>query len=121
MLETLGSLEGKSLGDWIADTPLTSYELILMAGGLLIVAAILLWAHRRTRIALESSVVSDELMIYLGRIANALERPMPQGPSTDELTREVLLRLEKIANSKPNGKVKEMPQTMPGRDLRIDG
>jgi hypothetical protein len=106
--EMLGMLETKSLGSWIADTPLTSYELILAAGALLVLAAVLLWVHRRTRIALESSVVSEELMIYLARIANALERPLPQGPSTDDVTREVLRRLEQIAT----GKVKEMPSSM---------
>ena len=121
MLEMLGSVDTKSLGDWIADTPLTSFQLILIAGGLLVVAAVLLWVHRRTRIALESSVVSEELMIYLGRIANALERPIPQGPTTDEVTRQVLLRLEQIANAKPNGKVKEMPPSAPGRNFRNDG
>jgi len=108
----LGMMETKSLGNWITETPLTSYELILAAGGLLALAAVLLWVQRRTRIAVESSGVSEELMIYLARIANALERPLPQGPSTDDVTREVLLRLEQMATAKPNGKVKEMPSSM---------
>jgi len=110
--EMLGMMETKSLGNWITETPLTSYELILAAGGLLALAAVLLWVQRRTRIAVESSGVSEELMIYLARIANALERPLPQGPSTDDVTREVLLRLEQMATAKPNGKVKEMPSSM---------
>lgn len=112
MWEMLGMMETKSLGNWITETPLTSYELILAAGGLLALAAVLLWVQRRTRIAVESSGVSEELMIYLARIANALERPLPQGPSTDDVTREVLLRLEQMATAKPNGKVKEMPSSM---------
>lgn len=112
MWEMLGMLETKSLGSWIADTPLTSYQLILAAGALLVLAAVLLLVQRRTRIALESSVVSEELMIYLARIANALERPQPQWPSTDDVTRDVLRRLEQIASAKPNGKVKEMPSSM---------
>jgi len=120
VFQMLASMESKGLGDWIADTPMTSYQLILIAGGLLVMAAVLLWVQRRTRIALESSVVSEELMIYLGRIANALERPVPQGPSADEVTKEVLRRLEQMANAKPNGKVKEMPPPVPGRDLRVD-
>ena len=120
MFQMLASMESKGLGDWIADTPLTSYQLILIAGGLFVVAAVLLWLQRRTRIAVDSSVVSEELMIYLGRIANALERPLPQGPSPEEVTKEVLRRLEQMANAKPNGKVKEMPPPVPARDLRVD-
>ena len=117
----LGNLETNSVGNWFADSSLTSYQLILAAGGLLVFAAVMMWVQRRTRIAVESSVVSEELMIYLARIANALERPLPQGPSPDEVTREVLLRLEQMANAKPNGKVKEMPQSTFGRDFRSDG
>ena len=120
MFEVLGTVQARSMGGWLADTPLTSYQLILVAGALLVVAAVLLWVHRRTRIAVDSSTVSEELMIYLARIANALERPVPHGPSTDEVAREVLLRLEQIANAKPNGKVKEIPQSMLGREYRTD-
>lgn len=121
MLLMLGSLEARSVSDWIADSPLTSYQLILAAGGLLVLAAVMLWVQRRTRIAVESSGVSEELMIYLARIANALERPLPQGPSRDEVAAEVLRRLEQMAGAKPNGKVKEMPQSTLGREFRIDG
>ena len=121
MVEMLGAVEAKSWGSWITDTPVTSYQLILAAGGLLAVAAVLLWVQRRAHVALESSNVSDELMIYLARIANALERPLPQGPSSDDVTREVLRRLEQMANAKPNGKVREMPQSMFGREFHVDG
>jgi hypothetical protein len=119
--ELLGTTEGKSLTNWLTETPLTSTELILAAGALLVLAAVLLWMHRRTRIAVDSSGVSEELMIYLARIANALERPLPQGPSTEDVTREVLSRLEQMANAKPNGgKVKEIPQSMLGRVYRTE-
>jgi hypothetical protein len=117
----LGMLQTKNVAGWLAETPLTSFQLILAAGALLVVAAVLLWVQRRTRIAVDSSTVSDELMIYLARIASALERPLPQGPNIDDVTREVLLRLEQMANAKPNGKVKEMPQSMFGREFRVDG
>ena len=120
MFEVLSTVQANSMGGWLAETPLTSYQLILVAGALLVVAAVLLWVQRRTRIAVESSTVSEELMIYLARIANALERPVPQAPSTDEVAREVLLRLEQIANAKPNGKVKEIPQSMLGREYRTE-
>jgi hypothetical protein len=95
---------------------------MLAAGALLVVAAALLWFNRRTRIALDSSAVSEELMAYLARIADAVERPAPQAPNIDDITREVLLRLEQIANSKQqNGKVKAIPQSMFGREYRPEG
>ena len=124
MGEMLGSVQAKGVGGWVAEAPVTSYQLILAAGVLLVLAAVLLWLQKRSRVALESSSVSEELMIYLARIANALERPLPQGPSTEEVTREVLLRLEQMANAnanaKPNGKVREMPQSMFGREFHVD-
>ena len=112
-------------GNWLGGTPASSYQLILAAGALLVVAAALLWFNRRTRITLESSAVSEELMAYLARIADAVERPapqLPQVPNVDDITREVLLRLEQIANSKQtNGKVRPMPQSMFGREYRTEG
>lgn len=116
MWEMLATAE--PLGNWLGGTVVSS-QLILAAGALLVVAAVLLWFNRRTRIALDSSAVSEELMIYLARIANAVERPAPQAPNVNDITREVLLRLEQIANSKqPNGKVKPIPQSMFGREYR---
>jgi hypothetical protein len=92
-----------------ADVPVTSLELLAAGGALLICAAILLGLRRRQRVEMESSVVTEELMAYLARIANALEAM--QVPSSDAITKDVLLRLQEIANAKPNGKVREMPVT----------
>ena len=122
MWEAFAALDGNGLGSWVAGAPASSYQLMLAAGALLVVAAALLWFNRRTRIALDSSAVSEELMAYLARIADAVERPAPQAPNIDDITREVLLRLEQIANSKQqNGKVKAIPQSMFGREYRPEG
>jgi hypothetical protein len=86
---------------------LTSFELIVAGGALLICAAILLGVRRNRRVELESSAVMAEMMVYLSRIANALENL--QVPSSDAITKDVLLRLQEIANAKPGGKVREIP------------
>ena len=121
MWEVFATLDGNGLGSWLGGAPASSYQLMLAAGALLVVAAVLLWFSRRTRITLDSSAVSEELMAYLARIAEAVERPAPQAPNIDDITREVLLRLEQIADSKqPNGKAKPMPQSML-REYRTEG
>jgi hypothetical protein len=98
--------------DWSV-LPVTSFELLAGGGALLICAAILLSVKRKSRIVVESSVVTEELMAYLGRIANALERL--QVPASDAITKDVLLRLQEIANVKQGGKIKEMPLTFSDR------
>jgi hypothetical protein len=95
------------------DLPVTSFELLLAGGALLICAAVLLSMRKKNRVVLESSVVTEELMAYLGRIANALEGL--QVPQSDAITKDVLLRLQEMANVKQAGKVKEMPLTFSDR------
>ncbi len=95
--------------NWSLDVPLTSLELLVAGGALLICAAILLGTRWKQHIEVESSPVTEETMAYLARIANALEGL--QVPSSDAITKDVLLRLQEIANAKPAGKVREMPVT----------
>jgi hypothetical protein len=85
----------------------TTAELIVAGGALLICAAILLGLRRSRRIELENSAAMAEMMAYLSRIANALENL--QVPSSDAITKDVLLRLQEIANAKPGSKVREIP------------
>lgn len=96
------------------ELPVTSFDLLVGGGALLICAAVLLvLARKKNRVVLESSVVTEELMAYLGRIANSLERL--QMPASDAITKDVLLRLQEMANAKQGGKVKEMPLTFSDR------
>lgn len=101
---------------WMLDEPLSSYQLLVIAGVLLVIAAVLMGVRRKTRIMLESSVVTEELMIYLARIANALEKG--EGPNAEQITGNVLRKLEEIANARPNGKVREIPNSMFGREYQ---
>jgi hypothetical protein len=95
---------------WGLNVPLTSFQLLAGGAGLLICAATLLMVRRKSRVEVESSVVTEELMAYLARIANALEGL--KATSSEEITAEVLRRLQEIANSKAIGKVREMPVTL---------
>jgi hypothetical protein len=88
------------------EVPLTSFQLLTVGGGLLLCAALLLMVRRKSRVEVESSVVTEELMAYLARIANALEGL--QVPSSEAITKDVLLRLQEMANAKTTGKVREM-------------
>ena len=58
---------------YFPDIPMSSFQLMVAAGALLMVAAVLLGLRRRTsNVAVQRSLLTDELMIYLGRIADAL-------------------------------------------------
>ena len=117
------SQEGEVYGmiqmpNWATGGSLSSAQLLVAGGALLMCAAILLLVRRKRIVEMQSNVVTTELMAYLARIAEALERP--RGPSTEEVTREVLLRLQEMANAKPNGKevkVREIPFSMFGREI----
>ena len=104
--------------NWMVSVPVTSFQLLVAGGALLVFAAVLLGLRRRTRVMVERSLLTDELMIYLGRIADALEHPRTS--STDDVTVAVMRRMEEMGNAKANGKVREMPFTMLGRQVRTE-
>lgn len=103
-MATWGVIQAKM---WWVDGTVLSSQMMIMGGGLLLAAALLLAVRRKTRVTLENSLVTQEMMIYLSRIADALERIEP--PSSDEVTANVLRKLEEIAHAKPNGKVTQIP------------
>jgi hypothetical protein len=86
----------------------TSFAL-LTAGALLLCAAALLLTHRKARVELDHSPVTHELMVCLARLASAVEAL--RGPSQEEITRNVMVRLHEIATAKPkpSEKVRQMP------------
>ena len=104
--------------NWMVSVPVTSFQLLVAGGALLVFAAVLLGLRRRTRVMVERSLLTDELLIYLGRIADALEHPRTS--STDDVTVAVMRRMEEMGNAKANGKVREMPFTMLGREVRTE-
>src|SRR5271165_2159573 len=63
--------------EYLPEIPLSSFQLMVGAGALLIAAALLLGFRRTRNVKVQRSLLTDELMIYLGRIADALERNAP--------------------------------------------
>jgi len=61
-------------GITLAGHTITTFQLLLLGGVLLGAAALLLALARGKRVAVQRSVVTDELAIHLGRIADLLER-----------------------------------------------
>jgi hypothetical protein len=78
---------------------------MMMGGGLLLVAAILMTLQRRRPDSFENSPVRHELISYLSRIVNALDRLEPH--KNGENAAQILRRL---ANPKLSHKVREMPK-----------
>ena len=100
---------------YLPDIPMSSFQLIAAAGGLLIAAAALLGLRRTNTVTVQRSLLTDELMIYLGRIADALERNAPA--SKQFLISDIERRLAERGDGKLNGKVQEMPFSLLGREF----
>ena len=71
--------------NWMVSVPVTSFQLLVAGGALLLCAAVMLALRRRTRV-----------------------------------TVAVMRRMEEMGNAKANGKVREMPFTMLGREVRTE-
>ncbi|MGB7845930.1 MAG: hypothetical protein WBL63_09970 [Candidatus Acidiferrum sp.] len=101
---------------WLLDVPLTSSQMLVAGGVLLICAAILLGMRRKSRVVLERSPMTEELMVYLARIATALEGS--SASNTEEVSKQFLQRLQaKVSANGEEEKVREMPFSMFGRDI----
>lgn len=104
---------------WLVNVPLTNTQMLVGGGALLLFAAILMMARRRTRVVVVSSPLTEEVMVYLARIANAVESY--RGPSSDEIAAEFMQRLQEkaagTANSNESGKAQEIPYSMFGREI----
>ena len=87
----------------------SSYELLMMGGGLLLVAAVLLGIQqRRAGEGMENSPFQHELISYLSRIANALERMESQSPNVSGQAAADMLR--RLVDASTSDKVLEMPK-----------
>jgi hypothetical protein len=85
------------------DGQASSYQLMMIGGALLVVAALLMAMQSKTRNSLEDSHFRQELMSYLSRIASALERM--ETPSSGQNAADVLRRL---MSTKSKDKVVQM-------------
>ena len=81
-----------SISSWVPSLPLTSAQLLVGGGALLFVAGVLLGLGRKQRVSLQRSVLTDELMIYLSRIADAVER-RAERPSAQEIAEMIERRV----------------------------
>jgi hypothetical protein len=96
-----------------ADMPAWRYwfsgdQLLMLGGGLLLVAAVLMGIQRRrAEESLEDSPFRHELISYLSRIANALERMEGHAPHSGQAAADMLRQL---VNASTNDKVRVMPK-----------
>jgi hypothetical protein len=71
-----------NVSTWEPLSAFSSIQLLVAGGGLLFVAGLLIGLRRKARVSLQRSPLTDELMIYLSRLTEALEkqaeRPSPQ-------------------------------------------
>ena len=79
------------------DSTFSSGDLVFAAAILLAVAALLLIFSSRRKVALQDSPVTEELLILLSRIANALEIQSARTP--DQLIADLTAALKPPANA----------------------
>ena len=101
----------------VPSQPDSSVWLLLAGAGLLLVAGLMLLFRRRAKVALERSPLTDEVVIYLSRIADALERQADR-PTAEQIV-NVLQRKaaeQKERESRGSQKGQAIPFATPGRE-----
>jgi hypothetical protein len=112
---------------WFPNLPITSTQLLLAGGVLLFVVGLMIGIGRKQRVSVQRSFFTDELMIYLSRIADAAERQadlptLPQiADMIDRRIAEHQRNLEAMATAAAAGagaapKARAMPFSMFGRE-----
>jgi hypothetical protein len=121
-----------TLAAWDPALPFTSVQMLVAGGALLFVAGLLLGLRRRNRVALQRSLLTDEMMIYLGRIADAVERHADR-PSAQQVAEMIERRIEEYqraleaaaasaaASAGAVPKSRAMPLSMFGREYPEKG
>lgn len=112
-------LSGLNISTWVHELSLMSSLWLLLAGGmLLLLAGFLLGFRRKQRVVLQRSLLTDEMNIYLGRIAEALER-IASRPSSEHLLEQIGARLTAQAGEgaeKNASGSRSIPYSMLGRE-----
>lgn len=105
---------------WDPQFPFSSVQMMVAGGALLFVAGLLLGLRRKNRVTLQRSLFTDELMIYLSRIADAVERHADQ-PSAQQIAEMIDRRIaeqQRSAETPPaTPKARAMPFSMFGREV----
>jgi hypothetical protein len=63
---------------WFPSLPITSTQLLVAGGVLLFFVGLMIGIGRKQRVSVQRSFFTDELMIYLSRIADGVERQADQ-------------------------------------------
>jgi len=66
------------IASWFPSLPITSTQLLVAGGVLLFFVGLMIGIGRKQRVSVQRSFFTDELMIYLSRIADGVERQADQ-------------------------------------------
>ena len=111
---------------WFPNLPITSTELFVAGGVLLFVVGLMIGIGRRQRVSVQRSFFTDELMIYLSRIADAVERQAdrPTLPQIADLVDQRIAEHQRnaeanaaAAGASTGPKSRAMPFSMFGREV----
>ena len=109
-----------TVATWDPQFPFSSVQMLVTGGALLFVAGLLLGLRRKNRVTLERSLFTDELMIYLSRIADAVERhaDRPSAQQIAEMIERRIAEQQRGAEAPAAGaaKTRAVPFSMFGRE-----
>jgi hypothetical protein len=110
-----------TVATWEPQLPLSSFQLLVVSGALLFAAGLLLGLRRKNRVALQRTMLTDEVMIYLSRIADAVERHADR-PSAQQIADMIERRIAEQqrgaeAPAATGPKSRAMPFSMFGREF----
>jgi hypothetical protein len=100
----------------------SSFELLAACAILLAASAVLLLLSRRNRVVVQRSLLTDELMAHLSRIADALENQAARGP--DPGIAEAIRRMDERLQAglpvaaKSSTDARTIPYSMFGREIQ---
>ena len=97
---------------WFPDLPITSTQLFVAGGVLLFVVGLMIGIGRKQRVSIQRSFFTDELMIYLSRIADAVERQADR-PSAQQIADMIERRLAEQRNAEMNAAAAAAGATAP--------
>ena len=110
---------------WFPSLPVTSTQLLVAGGVLLFFVGLMIGIGRKQRVSVQRSFFTDELMIYLSRIADAVERQADQ-PTLHQIADMIDRRIAEhqrsvevnaaAAGASAGPKSRAMPLSMFGRE-----
>jgi hypothetical protein len=118
---------------WFHNLPITSTEVFVGGGALLFISGLMIGVGRnKQRVALQRSLVTDELLIYFSRIADAVERQADR-PTVQQIAEMIERRIAEhqrnmeaaaaaaAAGAGAGPKSRAMPLSMFGREYPEKG